>query len=48
MCEWGAMRDERDAEVVAGGGTALCGTGPEDVEALLDILEDERRGQQAD
>ena len=35
MCEWGAMRDERDAEVVAGGGTALRGTGPEDVEAML-------------
>ena len=38
MCEWGAIRDERDADAVAGGGTALCGTGPEDVEAFADIL----------
>lgn len=40
MCEWGAMRDEREADAVEGGGSALCATGAEDVDALkLDIVE---------
>lgn len=33
MCECGAMREERDADVVEGGGSALCATGAEEVEA---------------
>ena len=37
MCEWGAILDEREAEVVEGGGKALCATGAVDVDALLDI-----------
>ena len=30
MCEWGAMRDERPADAVGGGGTALWATGADD------------------
>lgn len=41
MCEWGAMRDERVAEVVGGGGTALWATGAEEeapaVEAFITL-----------
>jgi hypothetical protein len=38
MCECGAILDERDADVVEGGGRALCATGAEDVEALPDMV----------
>ena len=38
MCECGAIRDERDAEVVDGGGRALCATGVDDVDGLPDIV----------
>ena len=41
MCEWGAIRDERAAEVVEGGGSALCATGVFEVEALVDIARGE-------
>ena len=37
MCECGAILDEREAEVVEGGGNALCATGAVDVDALLDM-----------
>lgn len=33
MCECGAIRDARAADVVEGGGSALCATGAEDVDA---------------
>jgi len=33
MCEWGAIRDERPAEDVEGGGNALWATGA-DVDAV--------------
>lgn len=38
MCECGAIREEREADAVDGGGKALCATGAEDVEALPDIV----------
>ena len=37
MCECGAIREEREADAVDGGGKALCATGAEDVEALPDV-----------
>ena len=40
MCECGAMREERDAEVVEGGGMALWATGVDeepDVEAFMTL-----------
>ena len=33
ICECGAIRDARAAEVVDGGGNALCATGADDVDA---------------
>ena len=38
MWECGAIRDERDADVVDGGGKALCATGVEEVDGLPDIV----------
>lgn len=37
MCEWVAIRDERAADAVDGGGSALWATGAEDVEAMVPV-----------
>lgn len=37
ICECGAIREERAADAVDGGGKALCATGAEDVEAMVSV-----------
>ena len=40
ICEWGAIRDERWADVLDGGGRALCATGADEDDALADMVGD--------
>lgn len=38
MCEWGAIREDRVAEAVGGGGTALWATGADEEAPAVDVL----------